>query len=173
MIYSVECTFSDPVEEAGWNDFYSSEKLPALISVIGFRTSQRFKALTSGCPVYLALHTITSSDVLNSKDYKEHGGGNFARWQCFITDWHRNVYEGLDAAPRVDEACYLLLCSSGPEPLRRLGTNPHAIRATALDKNPEFRWLSVATEAEIVHILPNMPSDLHLYTPMGKQLTSD
>lgn len=43
MIYTVECSFADLDSEAEWNDFYSFEKLPALISVTGFHTSQRFK----------------------------------------------------------------------------------------------------------------------------------
>ena len=58
MIYTVECSFADPASEAEWNDFYSLEKLPALISVQGFHSSQRFKALRRGCPTYLAVHAI-------------------------------------------------------------------------------------------------------------------
>ncbi|MBO0145367.1 sugar ABC transporter, partial [Agrobacterium sp. Ap1] len=38
MIYMVECSFADPASEAEWNDFYSLDKLPALISVSGFHT---------------------------------------------------------------------------------------------------------------------------------------
>ena len=48
MIYTVECSFADLDSEAEWNDFYSLEKLPALISVTGFHPSQRFKAITGG-----------------------------------------------------------------------------------------------------------------------------
>ena len=58
MLYIVECSYADPESEAGWNRFYSQHKLPALVSVSGFRASQRFRALSSGCPVYLAIHTI-------------------------------------------------------------------------------------------------------------------
>jgi hypothetical protein len=58
MLYIVECSYADPESEAGWNRFYSEDKLPALVSVSGFRASQRFRALSSGCPVYLAIHTI-------------------------------------------------------------------------------------------------------------------
>ncbi|MBK1674963.1 sugar ABC transporter [Ectothiorhodospira shaposhnikovii] len=171
MIYSVECTFSNPAEEKAWNDFYSLEKLPALISVTGFHTSQRFKALTQNCPTYLALHTITGSDILSSMSYRENGGGNFARWQRFIKDWHRNVYEGLDVAPNVDAKSYLLLSSSGPEALQKLNTIPHEIRATALDKNPELRWLSVASKLDFSDLIGRLPEDVHLYEPMGEQLS--
>ena len=37
MLYIVECSYADPQSEAGWNRFYSEDKLPALVSVSGFR----------------------------------------------------------------------------------------------------------------------------------------
>ena len=67
MLYIVECSYADPQSEAGWNRFYSEDKLPALVSVSGFRASQRFGALSSGCPVYLAIHTIEHGDTLASE----------------------------------------------------------------------------------------------------------
>ena len=89
MIYTVECSFTDPSSEDEWNAFYSDEKLPALISVRGFLTSQRFR-LSEGifsAPTYLAIHTIANERVLESNQYHENGGGNFAKWQAMITDW--------------------------------------------------------------------------------------
>jgi hypothetical protein len=73
MIYTVECSFADPSSEAEWN-FYSLDKLPALISVTGFHTSQRFKALSSGCPVYLALHSIDDLNILTGDEYRHKEG---------------------------------------------------------------------------------------------------
>lgn len=100
MIYTVECSFADPFSEAEWNDFYSLDKLPALISVSGFHTSQRFKALSRGCPVYLALHSIDGLDILTGEEYRQKGGGNFARWQQHITDWHRRLNDISDSRSR-------------------------------------------------------------------------
>lgn len=57
MIYTVECSFTDPTAEDGWNVFYSDEKLPALISVRGFLTSQRFK-LSEGHTFCANLHGV-------------------------------------------------------------------------------------------------------------------
>lgn len=99
MIYTVECSFADPASEAEWNSFYSLQKLPALISVRGFDTSQRFKACGPGCPTYLALHSIESLEVLLGEDYARKGGGNFARWQRHITHWHRNLTTAWAAHP--------------------------------------------------------------------------
>ena len=170
MIYTVECSFADPVSEAQWNDFYSLEKLPALISVRGFHTSQRFKALSTGCPVYLAIHSIDGLDVLQGSEYRQKGGGNFALWQQHITDWHRNLYAGPDRAPAIGAGDYLAVSAIGPEPLIDMGLTPCRMQAVALEKFPAQRWL-----ARLDHLVEHGDSALskgvHLYAPMTEQLT--
>lgn len=170
MIYTVECSFSDPVSEAEWNDFYSLVKLPALISVSGFHTSQRFKALNTGCPVYLAIHSIDNIDTLLRDEYRQKGGGNFSHWQRNIIDWHRNLYGGLERAPAIIESEYLVVSAIGAEPLIEMGLTPYPIRAVALDKCPEHRWLAkMASTSDF-----KVKSYLHgidLYKPMTAQLT--
>ena len=171
MIYTVECSFADPVSEALWNDFYSLEKLPALISVSGFHTSQRFKAISAGCPVYLAMHSIDGLAVLESDEYRQKGGGNFARWQQYITDWHRNLYGGLERAPAIGEGDHLIVSAVGPEPLIERGLAPDRMRAVALEKCPEIRWLA-KLDSSISLSVETLPKDVHLYAPMTAQLTS-
>ncbi|MGE8096858.1 sugar ABC transporter [Pseudomonas fluorescens] len=171
MIYTVECTFADPASEAEWNHFYSLEKLPALISVSGFHTSQRFKAVSAGCPVYLAVHSIDNLDVLQGDEYRQKGGGNFARWQQHITDWHRNLYSGLDRAPAIGADEYLVVSATGPDPLIRMGLTPYQIQAVALEKFPEHRWLA-KLDRPIESGVEYLPEDVHLYVPMTEQLTS-
>jgi hypothetical protein len=109
MWYTVECSYNDAESEEEWNAFYSQQKLPALLSVTGFATSQRFRAVSSGCPVYLAIHTVKDAHTLSSVDYALKGGGNFARWQVCITDWHRNLYEAENLAPAISSEEMLLL----------------------------------------------------------------
>jgi hypothetical protein len=171
MIYTVECSFSDPVSEAEWNDFYSRDKLPALISVDGFHSSQRFKALRGGCPVYLAAHSVDGLHVLTGEAYRQKGGGNFARWQPHITDWRRNLYDGLDRAPAVSDDEVLLLSDAGPDPLIRLGLAACALRAVELQKHPERRWLATV-RCDQLPALDHLPEDIHVYAPMTVQLTS-
>ncbi|MBN3836441.1 sugar ABC transporter [Burkholderia sp. Ac-20344] len=171
MIYTVECSFADLDSEAEWNDFYSLEKLPALISVTGFHTSQRFKAISDGCPVYLAIHTIDGLDVLTGDAYRRKGGGNFAKWQQHITDWHRNLYGAIGFAPAITEGERLALCAGGPDPLTRLGLEPLAMQAVALEKFPERRWLAVVPRNSAL-LREARPKDIHLYAPMTEQLTS-
>lgn len=170
MIYTVECSFADSSSEAEWNDFYSLDKLPALISVSGFHTSQRFKALSGGCPVYLAIHSVDGLDVLTGEEYRQKGGGNFARWQQHITDWHRNLYGGLDRAPAVASDEVLALSAAGPESLTRLGLAPCAMQATAFEQVPARRWLAKLDRKRLS--IDDLPADVHVYAPMAAQLTS-
>lgn len=171
MIYTVECSFADPNGEAEWNDFYSLEKLPALISVTGFHTSQRFKSISDGCPVYLAIHTIDGPDVLTGEEYRQKGGGNFARWQQHITDWHRNLYSAIGRAPAINADELLLLCTSGPEAVIQMGLTPLTMQAVALEKFPERRWLARMPRRN-AHLVESMPEDVQLYSPMTEQLAS-
>ncbi|MBN3723784.1 sugar ABC transporter [Burkholderia sp. Ac-20379] len=170
MIYTVECSFADPVSEAEWNTFYSLEKLPALISVAGFQTSQRFKAIGGDCPVYLAVHTIDSLDVLTGDEYRHKGGGNFAKWQQHITDWHRNLYSDIGVAPAVGADELLALCAHGPDPLIRMGLVPSAMQAIALEKFPERRWLA-KLRLNDAHRVEGLEG-VFLYAPMTEQLTA-
>jgi hypothetical protein len=171
MIYTVECSFADPAYEAEWNDFYSLSKLPALISVTGFHTSQRFKAVGSGCPVYLALHTIDGLDVLTGAEYQVKGGGNFARWQRHITDWHRNLYDGLDRAPAVTSGELLVVCQGDAEPLLKAGIALFPMHAVALEKFPEHRWIG-ALDQQSARAAARLSSQVQLYAPMTPQLRS-
>ncbi|MDR0215410.1 MAG: sugar ABC transporter [Comamonas sp.] len=169
MIYTVECSYADARTEAEWNDFYSLHKLPALISVSGFHTSQRFKALSTGYPVYLALHTIDGLDVLTGEEYREKGGGNFARWQSHITDWHRNLYACAVAAPAVQEGELLLVSNQGPEAFLQLGLVLQAMEAVALERCPARRWLA-KLPAEKRKAMAVLPQELDIYEAMTPQL---
>jgi hypothetical protein len=170
MIYTVECGFAAPEREDEWNTFYSDVKLPALISVTGFASSQRFRAITAGFPTYLAVHTVDSLDVLNGAEYREKGGGTFAQWQSNITDWHRNLYEGTSTAPEVRAGQRLVLSSAGPESLVLLGLAPTSMRAIAMERLPERRWMATAESASLPK-LSDLAEDVALYVPMTPRLT--
>ncbi|WP_460159140.1 sugar ABC transporter [Pseudomonas sp. S1_H07] len=169
MIYTVERNYAEPASEAEWNAFYSLEKLPALISVSGFSSSQRFKALSDNCPAYLALHSVDTPAVLQSDEYRQKGGGNFSRWQSHITDWRRNLYAGLDRAVAVGADEFLLLSDQGPQILIELGLTPLALHAVALDKRPAHRWLAKldCTQAKASDL-----QGLDVYCAMTVQLQS-
>lgn len=171
MFYIVECSYNDPESEAEWNAFYSQQKLPALLSVTGFTTSQRFRAVKSGCPVYLAIHTINDADILSSDDYRLKGGGNFSRWQACITDWHRNLYAGEGLAPALSSDEILLLSAKPVDYLEReLGYQGLEMAAVGLDKSPEYR-VAYVLPVKIASLFTDI-SGVYLYEPLTPQLQS-
>jgi len=169
MFYTVECTYTDLESEDEWNNFYSQEKLPALVSVCGFSTSQRFKALSSGCAVYLAIHTVRDAGVISSEEYRQKGGGNFSRWQPHISDWHRNLYECEGEAPMVSADEILLL---SPESLdfieTALGYRSWKMLAAGLDKYPTRRVAYVLPR--VMHKRLSGIIKSYLYEPITMQL---
>ncbi len=170
MFYTVECNYTDPESEQEWNAFYSLKKLPALISVTGFRSSQRFKALKPGCPRYLAIHTLKYAEVITSEEYRLKGGGNFSRWQNHITDWHRNLYEGDGTAPAVASNEILLLSTQPLSLIEALGCRALTMQASGLERMPARRIAYVMTR-EIAVQLADMPG-AYLYEPLTPQLTN-
>lgn len=171
MFYTVECSYNDAESEADWNAFYSQQKLPALISVTGFTTSQRFRALKSGCPAYLAIHTVNDAEVLSSEEYRLKGGGNFSRWQAFITDWHRNLYAGEGLIPGLSADEILLISTRTIDVLEtELGYHGLEMDAVALDKSPVHRVI-YALPYEIASPFMDLPG-VYLYESLIPQLQS-
>ncbi|QMV15691.1 sugar ABC transporter [Vibrio spartinae] len=171
MLYTVECTYTDSRTEEEWNNFYSQEKMSALISVNGFSTSQRFRSLMKNCsicPVYLAIHTIRDADVISSEEYLQKGGGSFSRWQSYIEDWHRNLYNCGEAAPAVlnDE---ILLLSQG-----KINNNAEGelkswdMYSIGLDEYPLYRVAYVISRLKL-HQFKDIKG-VYLYEPITHQL---
>lgn len=169
MLYFVECSYRDPESEGEWNEFYSREKLPALVSVTGFRSSQRFRAITPGCPAYLAIHTVKDADVLSSEEYRHKGGGNFSRWQVWITDWQRNLYAYDASAPAISSDEILLLSAQPSSAFVaasiRQATEMHAV---GLARSPARRTMCVLPRECALQLI-HMP-DVYLYEPLTSQL---
>lgn len=171
MLYIVECSYNDPQSEAEWNAFYSQQKLPALLSVNGFSTSQRFRTVKFGCPVYLAIQTVRDERVLSSEDYRLKGGGNFSRWQACITDWHRNLYICEEPTPAISSQEILLFSAQPIDYLNTvLGYRALEMQAIALDKLPERR-VAYALPCNIALLFTDR-SDVCLYQPITPQLHS-
>ncbi|EDX9717224.1 sugar ABC transporter [Salmonella enterica subsp. salamae] len=169
MLYIVECSYNDPGSEDEWNDFYNEEKLPALTSVAGFWSSQRFRAVKPGCPVYLAIHTVRDAHVLTSDDYRQKGGGRFSCGQEYIADWHRNLYACESPAPAVSSDEIMVISA---QPIRfietELGYRPLEMQVAGPDKFPERRIIYVLAR-ENISLLAELPGT-YFYEPLTPQI---
>jgi len=73
VIYMVEMGFPHPEREAEWHAWYLAH-IRVLLTVPGFRASQRFKAIGLTSSPYLALHEVASAALFDSPAYRARGG---------------------------------------------------------------------------------------------------
>jgi hypothetical protein len=107
MIYMVEMDFPHPERLAEWHDWYLAH-IRVLLTVPGFRASQRFQAITETPSPYLALHEVESPALFESAEYRARGGPtSTGEWRGLQTNWHRNLLDGIDEIPDVPEDKFL------------------------------------------------------------------
>lgn len=144
MIYTVECAYRDPAREEAWNAWYSGPKLDSLLSVPGFRASQRFRAVMPTPAPYFAIHSLRDETVLGMQ-YREVGGGTFGGWDDRVGNWKRNLFTGLDVAPEVPKNACLVVCddpAAAPE-----GLSFHWLDIAGLDRSVARRGMAVVDRA--------------------------
>lgn len=171
MIYTVECAFTDPVREEEWNRHYSGEKLDNLLRLPGWRTSQRFRALTPIDAPYFAMHTLRDADVLGQQ-YKSIGCGVFGGWEGFIANWHRNLFAGIDVAPDVPpDAC--LVIGEDPASVARFPDLRFSwMESCGLDRSVPMLGLAVVGRAIGERLAAANAEELRIYDPIMRRKVS-
>lgn len=165
MLYMVECDFADPARLEAWNAWYSGPKLASLLALPGWRSSQRFRAVTD-CPApWLAIHAVPGPELFTSETYKNAGGGNFADWGPLITDWSRNLFEGLEVGPEVPEDALLAVADVSPGASPSPETDFTWLRGVGLDNTVPDRAIAVLARAPAA-----MSPALRLYRPVTAYL---
>ena len=100
MIYMVEMVLLDTARRAEWDAWYVAHQ-HRLLSIPGFRASQRFEAIHPAPSPFVALHEVDSADVFTSPAYRAQAGPtNTGEWQTKMNNWHRNLC-ALDHTPDV------------------------------------------------------------------------
>src|SRR3954447_23507426 len=109
MIYMVEMDFPHPERLAEWHRWYLAH-IRVLLTVPGFRASQRFQAITQTSSPYLALHEVASPALFESAEYRDRGGPvSTGEWRALQTNWHRNLLDGIDETQEVPEDRFLVI----------------------------------------------------------------
>ena len=116
MIYMVEMDFPHPERLAEWHDWYLAH-IRVLLTVPGFRASQRFQAITETPSPYLALHEVASPALFESAEYRARGGpASTGEWRALQTNWHRNLLDGLDETKRCRKTGFSSCCATRAMP---------------------------------------------------------
>ena len=175
MIYITEMAFPNKSRLADWHAFYLLQ-IANLQTVPGFLASQRFEAVVDTISTYTTLHEIASPDVFESAIYRQRGGrASNGEWQVEMTNWHRNLYDGLDETPEVANDSYLLFVDEKREIAERdipllSGVRMHWLNLVGLDRTIPHRGIAVLRNAEPMLALAERDKRVHVYRPITEKI---
>ena len=170
MIYMVEMDFQHPERAAEWHDWYLAH-IRVLLTVPGFRASQRFQAISPNPAPYLALHEVASAAMFDSPAYRSRGGpGSVGEWRALQTNWHRNLLEGLEETPDVPAEAHLLLLREARDVALPAPTDTTWLRGVGLDRTIGELGLSVIGDLAPFQSLAERDSRVQLYRPISRKI---
>lgn len=89
-IYLLEAQFSSDGREEEWNRWYDTKHVPELLSVPGFVSARRYRAMDDAHS-YLAAYEIVDPAVFEDPRYREVTG--WGDWAQHIVAWRRSVFQ--------------------------------------------------------------------------------
>ena len=139
MIFFSESGLIEPSRRPEWDEWYKGH-LAAMASVPGVLSAQRFAALDPGVPPSLAMYTVTSPAVFESKIYLRVRG--MGPWVGLVDEslHRRNLFDGLEAAPEIPEGGILAVADrTAPEQIEGFIW----LSAAGLDRTTPFRGIAM------------------------------
>ena len=146
MIYMVEMALLDTPRRAEWEAWYTSHQ-HRLLSIPGFRASQRFETIHPALSPFVALHQVDSADIFTGPIYKSKAGPtNTGEWQSKMNNWHRNLF-AMDQSPDVPMDLRLVVVEDGGPATLGDRVAVQWMDAVGLDRNVKRRGLAVMPPA--------------------------
>ncbi|HEY0295589.1 MAG TPA: hypothetical protein VGC69_09690, partial [Bordetella sp.] len=177
MIYITEMAFEDPDLLDAWHAFYL-ENIANLQSCPGFLASQRFESVVDVIAPFTAIHEIESPEVFTSDIYRKRGGRQSnGDWQPLMTHWHRNLYAGLDATPRVAPTAFLVYFDAPrAEAERELPLPSRAsvnwLELVGLDRTIPHRGISVLDDASDQIAFARQDPRVKVFRPITEKISN-
>lgn len=170
VIYMVEMDMRLDDREAEWHEWYLAH-IKVLLTVPGFRASQRFQSILP-CPApYLALHQVDSGAIFDSPAYRSRGGpGSTGDWRARHSNWRRNLLEGLAETPDVPRDKYVLRLENAHDVTLAPGIAPTWTKAVGLDRDAQEFGLAVIGDPEPFLDLARRDDRVRLYRPISEKL---
>jgi hypothetical protein len=149
----------DLSRKAEWDDWYV-DHLRIMRTVEGISSAQRFETNTPDFPLSLAIYTVASDEVFADPYYLSIRG--FGSWESLIdpAQYHRNLFSGLDIAPRL-ESDQRLLVADRDAPDAMLGPDFVWLECVGLDRSTAFRGIAIVQ----ANTLGNVGHDVAVYMP--------
>jgi len=159
--------------EAEWHDWYLAH-IKVLLTVPGFRASQRFQSLLP-CPApYLALHQVDSGAIFDSPEYRSRGGpGSTGEWRALHLNWRRNLLDGLAETPDVPQGATLLRLEGARDVTLPAGVSVGWTKVAGLDKDAAEFGIAVIADPGPVMALAQSDPRVRLYRPISEKLREE
>lgn len=169
MIYMVEMDFPHPGRLEEWHAWYLAH-IRVLLTVPGFRASQRFEAILPVAAPYLALHEVSGPEMFESAAYRSRGGpGSTGEWRELQTNWRRNLLEGVDATPDVPADASVLLLDDARDVALPSAIEITWLRGIGLDRTVEACGLAVVHNAAPLLDVARRDPRVRLYRPISEK----
>jgi hypothetical protein len=167
MIYMVEMALLDTARRAEWDAWYV-EHQHRLLSIPGFRASQRFETIHPAASPFVALHEVDSADIFTSPTYRGKAGPtNTGEWQAKMDNWHRNLFD-LAHSPDVSLDARLVVVEADAAPALPRDADVSWMNAVGLDRSVPRRGLSVMPSTTADRLIGT--AGLRVLKPLGPRL---
>jgi hypothetical protein len=170
VIYMVEMDMKLGDREAEWHAWYLAH-IKVLLSVPGFRASQRFQSLLP-CPApYLALHQVDSGALFESAEYRSRGGpGSTGEWRALHLNWRRNLLDGIAETPEMGPGQTLLRLEGARDVALPMGISVAWSNVAGLDRDTAEFGLAVIGDPGPLIDLAEADQRVRLYRPISEKL---
>ena len=139
----VEMELPDRSRESEWHDWYASH-IGKLLTVDGFHASQRFLSLTPTPSPFLAIHDVDGPEIFESTSYKSVGGpSGTGEWQPLMSNWYRNLFDGLDRMPELAMNQHLIVFDEGANAPAESADKVIWLSIAGLDRSAQHRGVLV------------------------------
>jgi hypothetical protein len=156
--------------EAEWHEWYAAH-IKVLLSVPGFRASQRFKSVLPAPAPYLALHQVDSGAIFDSPEYKARGGpASTGAWRELHLNWRRNLLDGIAVSPEVPAGAHLLRLENARDVTVPTGVAVSWSKAAGLDRDADEFGLAVIDDPAPLLDLARGDQRVRLYSPISAKL---
>ena len=173
MIYMVEMDMKLGDREAEWHAWYLAH-IKVLLTVPGFRASQRFQSILPVPAPYLALHEVDGGDLFDSAAYRSRGGpSSTGEWRALHLNWRRNLLDGVARTPEVPAEAHLLRLENARDVVLPADIAVAWTKAVGLDRDAtEFGLAVIADPAPLIDLARSDPR-VGLYRPISEKIREE
>ena len=171
MIYMVEMALLDAARRVEWDAWYVAHQ-HKLLSIPGFRASQRFEAIHPAESPFVALHEVDSPDIFTGPSYRAKAGPtNTGEWRAKMGNWHRNLFVGVDPTPDVAPDTRLVVVEADGASKLPAGAPVAWMEAVGLDRSVPRRGLAVMPPATADRLVGT--PGIRVLKPIGPRLRGE